>query len=255
MHAHRTYLPSAKEPSRWGNKKTWPTFVTLTGADDFTEIGELFELSRQFDYVEWGILWHAERHGSGRYPSLAWIDRIAGTFSRYPNAHFALHICGGQALSDFLSDIGTVTECARNFGRIQLNLKAANVDLTALVSAVLRRPEQVVITQHNMSNPDLWKVLGNCANHAVLFDESGGNSISPVSWPAPMPGKHCGYAGGLGPRNLRLELERIESAAQGQPFWIDMEGNLRSSDRFDLQLARSCLECVDQWRMANGLDH
>lgn len=248
MDAQRPYLPPAKELSPWGTKKTCPTFVTLTGAADSTDMGVLFELASQYDCVEWGILWHAERHGSGRYPSLSWIGRLTETFSRYPNANFSLHICGGQALSDFLGDIGPVSECARHFGRIQLNLKAANVDLPALESAVHRRPEQVVITQHNLSNLDLWKVLGNCVNHAVLFDESGGNSVSPGSWPAPLPGKQCGYAGGLGPRNLRLELDRISAASRGQPFWIDMEGNLRSADQFDLQLVRSCLECVDQWR-------
>lgn len=248
MDAHRTSLPSAKELSRWGNKKTCPTFVTLTGADDSTEIDELFELSSQFDYVEWGILWHAEHHGSGRYPSLAWIDRLTTDLSRSPRARFALHICGGQALSDFLGDIGTVTECARNFGRIQLNLKAVNVDLTALESAVLRRPEQVVITQHNQANRNIWSDLVSCANHAVLFDESGGNSISPEVWPAPLPGKQCGYAGGLRPSNLLQELDCIETAAEGQAFWIDMEGSLRTADQFDLQLARKCLECVERWR-------
>jgi hypothetical protein len=214
-------------------------------------MGVMFELASQYACVEWGILWHAERHGSGRYPSLSWIGRLIETFSRYPYAHFSLHICGGQALSDFLGDIGTVTECARNFGRIQLNLKAVNVDLTALESAVLRRPEQVVITQHNQANRHIWSELVGCANHAVLFDESGGNSISPEVWPVPLPGKQCGYAGGLGPSNLLQELDWIETAAEGQPFWIDMEGSLRSSaDQFDMQLARNCLECVERWRVS-----
>lgn len=249
MDDQRTCLPSAKELSRWGNKKTCPTFVTLTGADDSTEIDELFELSSQFDFVEWGILWHAEHHGSGRYPSLAWIDRLTKDLSRSPRTRFALHIYGGQSINDFLGGIGPVSACARFFGRIQLNLKSANVDLTALESAVLRRPEQVVITQHNPANHLLWSELVGCTNHAVLFDESGGNSISPVVWPEPLPGKQCGYAGGLGPSNLLQELARIETAADGQPFWIDMEGSLRSSaDQFEMRLAGKCLECVDQWR-------
>jgi len=79
----------------------------------------------------------------------------------------------------------------------------------------------------------------------VLFDSSGGRGLAPVSWPAPLPGTTCGYAGGLGPDTLTEQLPLIHTAANGRGYWIDMEGRLRTpEDRFDLDRARRCLEIV-----------
>jgi len=91
-------------------------------------------------------------------------------------------------------------------------------------------------------------MLSILPNHAILFDASGGHGVSPEYWPAHLPDKSCGYAGGLGPDNLARELPRIQEAAGQGPYWIDMEGKLRNeADRFDLARARLCLAACRQF--------
>ena len=52
-----------------------------------------------------------------------------------------------------------------------------------------------------------------------------------------------GYAGGLGPDNLRTEIPKIAEASGRHDFWIDMEGKVRDdSDRLDLSKVRRVLE-------------
>ena len=112
-----------------------------------------------------------------------------------------------------------------------------------------RNGMKTIITQHNDANRDLWQEMKEFENHAVLFDKSGGRGQSPEQWSAPLPGVTCGYAGGLGPENLAFELDRIHVAANGSPFWIDMEGKLRTgSDKFDLDHAKACLDIAGQYQ-------
>jgi hypothetical protein len=50
--------------------------VTFTGLDAATRPDDLRALSRDFP-IEWGILFHPTREGSGRYPALGQIRSIA----------------------------------------------------------------------------------------------------------------------------------------------------------------------------------
>ncbi len=106
---------------------------TLTGADETTNPQDLFRLSTEFSFVEWGILYHEAKQGQGRYPSIKWINRLCRKMSEQPGSRFALHICGRAAVNDFLMDRGVTTEIANCFGRIQLNLTSANVNPDLLV--------------------------------------------------------------------------------------------------------------------------
>lgn len=221
------------------------TFCTLTGTDDSIDPSDLLRLSAQYDFAEWGVLNHQANRGKGRFPTFKWIDALCSQMSSLPSAHFALHICGRDAIDEFLLGVGNVSRLAAYFPRIQLNLVASNVDPESLIAAIQRHPDKTIITQQNQANKGLWQLLAALPNHAVLFDESGGLGISPATWPSCLPGKLCGYAGGLSPDNLATELSRIQSAAGGSQFWIDMEGKLRNqSDRFDLSRAQRCLAVV-----------
>jgi len=49
--------------------------VTITGADNSVEnMHEIFDLSQQFPFVEWGILVSHSSVGKPRFPSLMWIE-------------------------------------------------------------------------------------------------------------------------------------------------------------------------------------
>lgn len=220
------------------------TGCTLTGADDHTDPKRLWELSQEFPFVEWGILYSKSQQGEGRYPSYRWISRLAKNLGNPWGPKYALHICG-SAVKDLLAGEELVNDYCALFNRIQINFIASNHDLGALREVFDRFPNQTIITQHNAANYALWPQLSDKPNHAILFDGSGGRGKSPMAWPDYIDGMTCGYAGGLGPDNLETECLRIAKAANGHAIWLDMEGKLRDdSDRFDLAKAKACLQIV-----------
>lgn len=229
---------------------------TFTGVDDATDLSQLAELSGKSPIVEWGFLYSPKRQGSpGRYPSVATMRRA---FQELPAfVRVAWHVCG-QGVADLLEGEAVATELAlmvgARQGRIQLNFNQgrAEVDLAKVGAWLAERDGVTVITQHNSANAAVYEALLGHGNHAVLFDASGGQGLSPDAWPAALPGTSCGYAGGLGPGSLQVELDRIAQVAAGRVTWVDMEGRLRSSDaegvdRFNLQKCRDCLLEVNSW--------
>lgn len=228
-------------------------FCTLTGIDTDVDLRELQKISERFPFVEWGVLYRGSAEADptlgNRYPALEWIETFK-CFAQRSQIKTSIHLCGA-AVREFL-------ERARNpddgvgitsgFGRIQLNFNHQRdpIDLASLEEAI-RGSSAPVITQHNSANAEVEASI-RTLNHHVLFDASGGRGLLPQDWPAPLPGmKLCAYAGGLGPENLTVEIRRIEAAARGEGFGVDMESSLRTDDRFDLQKARRCAEIVDQW--------
>jgi hypothetical protein len=103
------------------------------------------------------------------------------------------------------------------------------------------------------ANVGVNHLIGERLDVAPLYDVSGGAGIVPDKWPTPFE-KHMrhpnviyfGYAGGLGPDNLNVELPRIEMAAQDSRVWIDMETKVRSNEDhlFDLDKCVAVLEYV-----------
>ena len=59
------------------------------GLDDATRTDELLSLARYFP-IEWGILFHPTREGSGRYPTLAQIQSVTEI-----GLKVSAHLCGG----------------------------------------------------------------------------------------------------------------------------------------------------------------
>ena len=79
---------------------------------------------------------------------------------------------------------------------------------------------------------------------SVLFDSSGGKGREPEQWPAAQNDIRCGYAGGLGPDNLRRHLGLLDGTAGNPSIWVDMESGVRSEDvqALDLDKVKRCLE-------------
>ena len=69
-----------------------PLFVTLTGADDATDIARMADLSARYP-VEWGLLFAPVHQGAGRFPS---FDFVAKLIERGA-IRFSAHLCGGHA--------------------------------------------------------------------------------------------------------------------------------------------------------------
>lgn len=217
--------------------------VTLTGVDMSTDIDAAVELACRHPLVEYGVLLSRSQAGQpGRYGTFAFIEEAGKRFER-AGVSAALHVCGG-AVHALIAGDAEIEDLTHDYGRIQLNFNAQRtpVDLEALDTCIARLGKQV-ITQHNDANAAVSAGLRS-PNHHVLFDASGGVGKRSDGWPAPIPGKFCGYAGGIGPDTVAADLEGITEATGSGIFWIDMESSLRIDDRFDLDLCRAVMEAV-----------
>jgi phosphoribosylanthranilate isomerase len=234
-----------------------PNAVTLTGIDDGIDLEDLWAIVRSCPAglaLEFGILFNGDTEGRPRYPSArrigAFVSQIQKLREQQPGTavSLALHLCREAVIDDFLSDrepsFGLVRGGA--FRRVQLNLRADRHDVLAIRRSVGNIRSVKVVTQHNRVNAALVGALWDYPNHEVLFDASGGRGTVPDYWQTPIPGKRCGYAGGLSPDNLEDELMRLSTViGTRNDWWIDMETGLRDEgDRFDPERAIRVLATI-----------
>ena len=224
-----------------------PVRVTFTGADPSCSVDALLDLLENAPGLELAFLYSGTRQGSGRYPPARWIREMVTTIEQCIGpGRVALHVCGrarfrfleGEPVDPELGDLG-------RFARIQMNGTLTREHAGAVETMMREHPERQLIVQCEHS-ADLRAALPPFGSALqVLFDASGGRGILRASWPRPLEGHVCGYAGGLGPDNLAHELPRITQAAGAVPYWIDMEGKLRDAqDRFQVQQAREVLRVL-----------
>lgn len=231
--------------------------VTLTGADETVDPTELRALSEEFPFVEWGIL--ISSHTGHRMPPADWIgELIAERKYAFGELHLSLHVCGAQlraianGQSAFRASFGALPFF---FERVQLNwhgeLQSSQVGFR--VEEAFSRDSKFgwnpeIIFQFDGVNEELIFPAARKFECSGLFDRSHGGGISPDSWPEQPPestGLKVGYAGGLGPENVREELKAIRESRQWKsPFWIDMETKLFTGKIFDIQKCRSVLEQI-----------
>lgn len=237
--------------------------VTVTGADDSTDVDELLKLSLRFPFVEWGILMSASQEGGPRFPSRAWmgklLDALNGAAFQHRDVQLAGHLCGSWLRMLFTT--GSRAFAARLplgylFDRIQLNTHAQHHDYNA--GLLLRglsewRHGTQFIFQRDGVNDEIFSIVRAMAQTrhpsvdvVQLSDLSHGAGLLPDEWP-PAFGDYIGYAGGLSPDNLETELFRIAAAAGEKWFWIDAETHVRSSNGlvFDLGKVQRFLEIAE----------
>lgn len=233
------------------------TNVTLTGADDNTDIEQLFDLSREFQFVEWGILIGKEKP-CPRYPSNDWMHKLKDRFSKTPHANFAVHICSGEL--DKMLNNSAYPGCFEKMGpelfsRAQLNIHSWPISIDEcynVIKAIRKMDNPLTEFICQVANYNNWvsNWMSKCGINATsVYDMSGGKGVLPLEWPVPDPAwKKVGYAGGLGPENIVEQLEKIKIAAGKIDFWVDMESSLRkvdkNGDRFDLEKCRQVLQLM-----------
>lgn len=221
--------------------------VTITGADDSIEASDLVALSKEFPFVEWGILFSGSRQGTPRYPGTVWLAELWKASTEGLN--LSAHLCGkwvrelvleGQP-SWWLSH-GRLAEA---FRRVQLNFHGEYHKAALGFIRALRERQHDYIFQHDGVNDGLISTFTSTPNLRAypLFDRSHGAGVVPGEWPKSI-WTYQGYAGGLGPDNLAEELGRIKEAAGKARIWIDTETKVRSEDDsgFDLDKVRKFLE-------------
>jgi hypothetical protein len=220
--------------------------VTISGADDRVDPRELARLGLAFPFVEWGVLLSRTQAGRPRYPTEGWIAALAAE-----GAAIAGHLCGGWARDVAVQGILAFRRERPALwpllGRVQLNSGPMRAEArpAELVQAILEQGEgrTFILQATGAADPVVAEARRQGLAAHVLFDASHGRGEVAASWPAALPGIHCGYAGGLGPDNLQEQLSRIAEAAGDSTVWIDMESRVRTSgDEFDLVKVTRVLE-------------
>ena len=74
--------------------------VTVTGADDTTDIKELLGIAQAYPFVEFGLLISKKRQGTNRFPSMDWLMHLMEATLPYRygqsfNLRLSGHLCGG----------------------------------------------------------------------------------------------------------------------------------------------------------------
>lgn len=230
--------------------------VTFTGVDENTNLEQLKTVSSIYPYVEWGILYSENpsgRLGFNRFPSQQWFVENKEKIEAIKNetgASFALHICGGAVKTLLSGENVFLPQILALFNRVQINLIYKEKNLTDLQNLFLAYPDINFITQHNKANESLYGKV-EAKNHQILFDSSGGRGITSDHWQNPLSDKLYGYAGGLGPENIKEQLINIEKASNNKQFWIDMENKVRTDDIFDLSKCEQVLVAVNHQILKN----
>lgn len=249
-------------------------FVTLTGADDSISPSQLFDISKEFPFVEWGILLSPKHRDTSRFPSSDWLDVIGMDYDLLTQvngkANFSLHLCGGYVRDflgfggdDFGMDIGA--DLFEVFKRIQINTHAETHqwDLQAIADVIKKYPDKEFIFQldgNNFNEAHARRLPFDfgCSNVAFLLDTSHGAGILPTEWlMPPIANVNTGYAGGIGPDNLaEIFIKGIQPSMALRTdfvadYWIDMETKIRTQsgdgDIFDLEKCRKVLDIASQW--------
>jgi len=225
--------------------------VTITGADDSTDIVELAELSEEFPFVEWGILISKSQEGGFRFPSRKWIDALR-QIAQARKLNVATHMCG-RWVRDLLIgkvDWNFLPACIAVSQRVQINIhKPFLVSARALSQRLLEQEGKRFIFQSDGVSDNLaYAMHTRDVPVAALFDTSGGTGLLPGAWPTLRTQFPCGFAGGLGPDNVLVQLDQINKVCSDDfPTWIDMETRVRVPDNsaLDMVSVRQVLELVN----------
>lgn len=222
--------------------------ATVTGADDSIRPQDLVSLTRDFPYVEWGLLLSQHNEVAPRFPSRKWLSEVVEL-----QLPLSGHLCGRWVRDLVLNGEWSFLEAMpepiwQRFSRLQLNFADRFHYAEDRFLSALQSQNFCYIFQSGEQHETLLKAVQLGINAVPLFDLSGGRGILPKNWPAPLPGLMCGYAGGLGPDNLDEQLARLEEIAGDAEIWVDCESRVRTpEERLDLGLVEKYLTIAGRW--------
>lgn len=238
--------------------------VTFTGADDSVSPQALAEISGEFPFVEWGILFGPVTDtGFTRFPSQAWIKDLEEVSKEVP-MKLSAHWCE-PLIWEFVSNGKAFNEIREKnsipdiFKRTQINTHGMKYMFTpSFIEEIKKHPEMEFILQIDDVNDDFVSSI-NLPNVSLLQDYSSGSGIFDNYW-GHWQNKKYGYSGGLNidtlPEAMDLWMERPNNSPIA---WIDMESGVRSGiplvlgnkSVFDLQKVEEVLLWVDPYWNAN----
>lgn len=216
--------------------------VTFTGLDDQVNLGDVVALSRQYPFIEWGVLLSLNRQSKeSRYPSYETLEKISNQDFRK-----SAHICGSLQRQAMDGEHEPFEEAihllVRGAKRLQINTGKPIAQLWSKAYLMSLRAQQygieIIMQCSSFSDSDLDTDL---VGVSFLHDASGGKGIS-GNFQYPVTGGYVGFAGGINPGNILAKLEQVAALRCANDFWIDMESGIRNDDdELDLEkVAKVC---------------
>jgi hypothetical protein len=223
------------------------THISITGADNNTSVKELVDISQDFPYAEWGVLYFPEKEGAKRNPTKDWREQF---LANIPKEKTAIHLCGDEVFREILSkefnSSDLKLELAR-FGRIQLNINARKLkdlftddEIVNIYEKLLACNFHIIAQYNSISENAINKFISNnkvdYKYFDILLDSSLGKGVSPDNWSVPnglSKEAHLGFAGGLNPENIFANYSKINSITTNK-YWLDLESGARTDNEFDL---------------------
>lgn len=154
--------------------------VTITGADDKTDLAELYALWLHYPFVEWGILFSDSREGSSRYPARTKILEIASQ-----GMPLSAHFCGWHSREVMEhQNFKLIDELPESFKRVQINYnfwKSSDWEVKWIIDYAYNNPQRAIIFQQNGSNApamELIRAQQLSNNIHFLYDSSGGRGVA-----------------------------------------------------------------------------
>lgn len=228
--------------------------VAVNGVDTTTDLKELAELSREFPFVEWGILF-SRNPPRLRYPPEEWVNtELRKAWNGCKSMKLCMHLCGDYAREicnanwKFLDDLLIMWTMA---DRVQVNIRNIMQNAQTIywelrhrlyhgIHEYNKRNTPIIIQTDSFQSELLREEFRfNCVQ--ALYDMSGGTGALPGDWPANDVKFYCGYGGGLNPENVEEQIQKISEVAK-RPYWIDVESGVRTKDKFDIVKTRDFLE-------------
>lgn len=232
--------------------------ITITGADNESDPQAIINLSREFPFVEWGILFSKTKINSTKFPikHYGYILKMLAE-EQGININLSAHLAGDWS-KEFLDGFFNFQNYFQPlnyddiFSRVQLNINSTNYPykLEKMLEIVNAQSFMPFIFPYNKANFKLCNdLLGKGKNIDFLYDSSGGRGISRTDWPSPVNGHFTGYAGGLNPDNLEKQLDLIsQKTEENEKIWIDVETGVRSrDDKLDLEKVKKFLTIASKY--------
>lgn len=218
--------------------------VTITGPDDKTDILGLMEISADYPFVEWGLLFSASKHGTSRYPSLEKINEL----TQIKGLNLSAHLCGWFSRSLVENkQFSIIDNLDSAFKRVQINysFKYKSADLSYFVKYADENPNRAIIFQYNQTNKATIDALPKAdlpTNIHFLYDSSGGYGKEISNIGNIIGENYTGYAGGINTDNISQICAEITKLGNPADVWIDMETGARNTmNEFDFKRVEELL--------------
>lgn len=244
-------------------------YITCSDPRENISVPSLINFTEKYPISELGIQAHPGpmSYKGRRYGWFNQIMFVSGNMPTPPN--IALHInyewcdcmCRGIIPIELQKWINARNDITKEpvIKRIQLNIgdNTRSFNPLALANLIKNHKDQEFILPYNKNtSAQIAQLKSTGVRFSLLFDNSYGTGISPDEWQKPVyEDVPNGYAGGLGPGNVEIQLKKINKILPADyETWIDAEGRLRDiydTQNFSLGLAERYMSEAIKWHNQN----